>query len=78
MDVSVMAETKLTSLIATPNDKVVGPAILDLDDATVFDCKDLLGTHWELLSVWQQRWLLELLEANLSLFGPSDNDLITH
>ena len=51
MDVSVMAETKLTSLIATPNDKVVGPAILDLDDATVFDCQDLLRANWELLSV---------------------------
>ena len=51
MDVSVVTETKLASFIATPNDKVVGPSILDLDDATVFNCKDLLRAHWELLSV---------------------------
>ena len=51
MDVSVVTETKLASLITAPDDKVVGPTILDLDDTTVFDGENLLGTHWKLLSV---------------------------
>jgi len=42
MNIPVMAKTELTSFIATKDDKIIRAGILQLNDASVFNCKDLL------------------------------------
>lgn len=54
MDIVVVAETELALLVASPYDEVVCDGILKLDDASVFDCEDLLRSNGQLWLARQQ------------------------
>ena len=76
MDISVVAQSELTSLISTEDYQIIGACVLKLDDASVFDSEDLSSSHWLLLFVWERLFPRKLHEVNLCCFGVLDDHFI--
>ena len=76
MDIPVMAQSELASLISTEDYQVIGACILKLNDASVFDSEDLSCSHWLLLFVWKRLFPRKLHEVNLCCFGVLDDHFI--
>ena len=76
MDISVVAQAKLASLISTKDNQVICACILKQYDASVFDSEDLSCSDWLLLFVWECLFPRKLLEVNLCCFRVLDDHFI--
>ena len=76
MDVPIVAEAELASLITTEDYQVIGASILKQNDASVFDGEDLSCSHWLFLFVWERLFPRKLHEVYLCCFGVLDDNFI--